>query len=56
MGAFFRIIPSKILTAEQFGLSKEIVDLCSLSKGLVVVTGPTGLGKSTTSCAMIDSI
>ena len=56
MGAVFRIIPSKILTAEELGLSKAIMDLCSLSKGLVVVTGPTGSGKSTTLCAMVDSI
>lgn len=56
MGGVFRIIPTKILTAEQLGLSKAIMDLCSLSKGLVVVTGPTGSGKSTTLCAMIDSI
>ncbi|MFN2502096.1 MAG: type IV pilus twitching motility protein PilT [Pyrinomonadaceae bacterium] len=56
MGAVFRIIPSKILTAEQLGLSKAIMDLCTLSKGLVVVTGPSGSGKSTTLCAMVDSI
>ena len=56
MGAVFRIIPSKILTAEQLNLSKAIMDLCTLSKGLVVVTGPTGSGKSTTLCAMVDSI
>jgi len=56
MGAVFRIIPSKILTAEQLGLSKAVMDLCTLSKGLVVVTGPTGSGKSTTLCAMVDSI
>lgn len=56
MGGVFRIIPSKILTAEQLNLSKAIMDLCSLSKGLVVVTGPTGSGKSTTLCAMVDSI
>src|SRR5688572_16889404 len=56
MGAVFRIIPSKILTAEELGLSKAIMDLCNLSKGLVVVTGPTGSGKSTTLCAMVDSI
>ena len=55
-GAVFRIIPSKILTAEQLGLSKAILDLCYLSKGLVVVTGPTGSGKSTTLCAMVDFI
>ncbi len=56
MGGVFRLIPSKILTAEELGLSKAIMDLCDLSKGLVIVTGPTGSGKSTTLCAMIDSI
>jgi twitching motility protein PilT len=56
IGGVFRVIPTKILTAEQLGLSKAIMDLCNLSKGLVVVTGPTGSGKSTTLCAMMDSI
>ena len=56
MGGVFRIIPTKILTAEQLGLSPAIMNLCDLSKGLVVVTGPTGSGKSTTLCAMVDSI
>src|SRR5918998_5506462 len=56
MGGVFRIIPTKILTAQQLGLSPAIMDLCSLSKGLVVVTGPTGSGKSTTLCAMVDHI
>jgi len=56
MGGVFRIIPSKILTAQQLGLSQAIMNLCSLSKGLVVVTGPTGSGKSTTLCAMVDHI
>ena len=52
----FRVIPSKILTAEQLGLSPHILQLCMLNKGLVLVTGPTGSGKSTTLCAMIDHI
>jgi twitching motility protein PilT len=56
MGAVFRVIPSKIITAEDMGLSKEILELCFLSKGLVLVTGPTGSGKSTTLCALIDYI
>ncbi|HEY0158902.1 MAG TPA: type IV pilus twitching motility protein PilT [Thermoanaerobaculia bacterium] len=56
MGAVFRVIPSKILTAEEMGLSKEILDLCFLSKGLVLVTGPTGSGKSTTLTALVDYI
>ena len=56
MGGVFRVIPSKIITAEEMGLSKEILDLCYLSKGLVLVTGPTGSGKSTTLTALIDHI
>jgi twitching motility protein PilT len=56
MGGVFRIIPSEIMTSEDLGLSKHILDLCALSKGLVVVTGPTGSGKSTTLCAMVDYI
>ncbi len=56
MGGVFRVIPSQIITAEQMGLSKEILQLCFLSKGLVLVTGPTGSGKSTTLCALIDYI
>jgi twitching motility protein PilT len=55
-GAVFRVIPSKILTAEALGLSPHILQLCQLNKGLVLVTGPTGSGKSTTLCAMIDYI
>jgi twitching motility protein PilT len=56
VGGVFRIIPSKIMTAEDMGLSKEILQLCHLPKGLVLVTGPTGSGKSTTLCALIDYI
>ena len=56
MGAVFRVIPSQILTAEQLGLSPAILNLCKLNKGLVLVTGPTGSGKSTTLCGMIDYI
>ena len=56
VGAVFRVIPSKILTAEQLELSSHVLELCKLTKGLVLVTGPTGSGKSTTLCAMIDYI
>lgn len=56
IGAVFRQIPMEIVTAEKLGLSKEVLDLCFLSKGLVLVTGPTGSGKSTTLCALIDYI
>jgi twitching motility protein PilT len=55
-GGVFRVIPSKILTAEALGLSPFILQLCQLNKGLVLITGPTGSGKSTTLCAMIDYI
>ncbi|HBP18395.1 MAG TPA: type IV pili twitching motility protein PilT, partial [Planctomycetes bacterium] len=48
VGGVFRIIPSDILTAEKLGLSSAILELCYLTKGLVLVTGPTGSGKSTT--------
>ncbi len=55
-GGVFRVIPAKILTAETLGLSQHILNLCGLTKGLVLVTGPTGSGKSTTLCAMVDYI
>jgi len=55
-GGVFRVIPSKILSSETLGLSAHILKLCYLTKGLVLVTGPTGSGKSTTLCAMIDYI
>jgi twitching motility protein PilT len=55
-GAVFRVIPSQILTAEHLGLSQAILTLCKLHKGLVLVTGPTGSGKSTTLCGMIDYV
>ena len=54
--AVFRLIPSTIVSAEQLGLSPEVQSLCKLSKGLVLVTGPTGSGKSTTLCGMIDLV
>ena len=55
-GGVFRHIPSEIITVEQLKLPKAITDLCYLNKGLVIVTGPTGSGKSTTLSAMIDHI
>ena len=54
IGAVFREIPSQILTAEQLGLPPVISKLASLPRGLVLVTGPTGSGKSTTLAAIID--
>jgi twitching motility protein PilT len=56
MAAVFRIIPAQILTAEQLGLSDPILQLCKLTKGLVLVTGPTGSGKSTTLSALVDYV
>ena len=56
VGTVMRHIPSKILTAEQLNLPPAITKFCNLTKGLVVVTGPTGSGKSTTLAAMIDLI
>ncbi len=56
IGGIFRQIPVEILTAEKLGIPQAILDLCNLSKGLVLVTGPTGSGKSTTLAAMIDYI
>ncbi len=56
IGAVFREIPSEILTCEQLGLPKVISKLASLPKGMVLVTGPTGSGKSTTLAAITDEI
>ncbi len=56
VGAVFRVIPTKLITAEQLGLSQHILNLCQLNKGLVLVTGPTGSGKSTTLSAMVDQV
>lgn len=52
--AVFRVIPSAIPTCEDLGISQDVQRLCFLSKGLVVVTGPTGSGKSTTLAALVD--
>ncbi len=54
--AVMRVIPSKILTFEQLGLPEGVRRMCDNPKGLVLVTGPTGSGKSTTLAAMIDYI
>ncbi len=56
IGAVFRAIPAAVVTVEQMGISQEVQRLCHLTKGLVLVTGPTGSGKSTTLCALIDLI
>ncbi|MEJ2476051.1 MAG: ATPase, T2SS/T4P/T4SS family [Desulfobacterales bacterium] len=54
VGAVFREIPTAIMTAEQLGLPPVISKLATLPRGLVLVTGPTGSGKSTTLASIID--
>ena len=54
IGAVFREIPSEIMSCDQLGLPKVISKLATLPKGLVLVTGPTGSGKSTTLAAILD--
>ena len=55
-GAVFRVIPTKIMTIEQLGLPEQVRRVASIRSGLVLVTGPTGSGKSTTLAAIIDEI
>jgi twitching motility protein PilT len=55
-GAVFRQIPTKILTCDELKVPKAVVKLCDYPKGLVLVTGPTGSGKSTTLAALIDYV
>jgi twitching motility protein PilT len=54
--AVFRTIPSTVLTLDQLGMGQVFRDVCMKPRGLVVVTGPTGSGKSTTLAAMVDYI
>jgi twitching motility protein PilT len=54
--AVFRRIPPAVVTVEELGLSTEVQRLCGLTRGLVLVTGPTGSGKSTTLCALVDLV
>ena len=55
-GAVFRVIPSKIMTIEQLGLPEQIRRVAHMKSGLVLVTGPTGSGKSTTLAAIVDLV
>jgi twitching motility protein PilT len=56
VGAVLRQIPIDIVSADVLGLPPAVLDLCMLTKGLVVVTGPTGSGKSTTLASMVDYV
>lgn len=55
-GAVFRLIPSKVLTLDELGMGDIFRNLSMLPRGLVLITGPTGSGKSTTLAAMIDFV
>jgi twitching motility protein PilT len=55
-GAVFRTIPSKVLTLEDLDAPKFFAELCTKPRGLILVTGPTGSGKSTTLAAMVNHI
>jgi twitching motility protein PilT len=55
-GAVFRTIPSKVLSMEDLGMGQVFKDICEIPRGIVLVTGPTGSGKSTTLAAMMDFI
>jgi twitching motility protein PilT len=56
MASVIRTIANETVTVEQMGITPEVQQLCHLTKGLVLVTGPTGSGKSTTLCALVDLI
>ena len=56
IGAVLRQIPTEILSLTQLGMPQSLAEICNKEKGLILVTGPTGSGKSTTLAAMIDSI
>lgn len=56
IGAVMRIIPFEILPLDKLGIPESVADFCDLKRGLVLVTGPTGSGKSTTLASLIDLI
>src|SRR6187549_2822938 len=56
LAAAFRMIPAELKSLQELGLPTELYDVCHKPRGLVLVTGPTGSGKSTTLAALIDEI
>src|SRR5262245_47905955 len=56
VGAAFRLIPDQIRTLEQLGIPTRLYELSDLPRGLVLVTGPTGSGKSTTLASLLDHV
>src|SRR5690606_13495378 len=55
-GGIFRLIPSRVVSADQLGLSREIQGLCGEPEGLILVTGPRASGKSTLLAAFVDVV
>ncbi|MEZ4870917.1 MAG: type IV pilus twitching motility protein PilT [Bdellovibrionales bacterium] len=56
LGAVFRIIPTELKTIKELGLPNNLIDLASVPRGMILVTGPTGSGKSTTLAAILHTI
>lgn len=52
----FRVVPSKLKTADELGIPKAVQDLTQLHQGMVILTGPSGCGKSTTMAALVDLV
>ena len=56
LGGVFRVIPTELKTVEELGLPQQVIKLADASRGLILVTGPTGSGKSTTLAAILNTI
>ncbi|HEX2864880.1 MAG TPA: ATPase, T2SS/T4P/T4SS family, partial [Deinococcales bacterium] len=56
VGGVMRLIPTTVKSVDEMGLPREVIDIANSPRGLVLITGPTGSGKSTTLAAMIDHI
>src|SRR5438045_7150795 len=56
LGAAFRLIPDRLKTLDELGMPPSLLELARKPRGLVIVTGPTGSGKSTTLAALVDEV